>query len=53
MRAEPPVLDALTVEDGSLTPTRKVKRIVIADRYHAEIEKFYAKRAARRAAEGQ
>lgn len=37
------VSDPFTVEDGSLTPTLKLKRRVIVDRYADEIDEMYAK----------
>jgi long-chain acyl-CoA synthetase len=35
--------DPFTVEDGALTPTLKLKRRVIEDRYEEEIDEMYAK----------
>ncbi|MXV95478.1 MAG: long-chain fatty acid--CoA ligase, partial [Gemmatimonadetes bacterium] len=35
------ISDAFTVENGILTPTQKVKRAVVAERYAALIESFY------------
>jgi long-chain acyl-CoA synthetase len=37
------VPDDLTVEDGELTPTMKVKREVVADKYRELIEDIYAR----------
>jgi long-chain acyl-CoA synthetase len=36
------VPDEFTVADGSLTPTLKVKRRVVEERYKAQIQKLYA-----------
>jgi long-chain acyl-CoA synthetase len=35
--------DPFTVEDGTLTPTLKLKRRIIEDRYETEIDEMYAK----------
>ena len=36
-----PVLDEWNIENGLLTPTMKVKRNIIQDRYHKVIDEFY------------
>ncbi|MCG6560804.1 AMP-binding protein [Ruegeria sp. 1NDH52C] len=41
-----------TVEDGSLTPTLKIKRHVIQERYRSEIEALYAQQTSRRSSGG-
>ena len=46
------ILDGdFTVEGGELTPSLKVKRHVVADRYARDIEALYADAASRRATE--
>ena len=35
------LLDEFTIEDGTLTPTQKVKRGVVQGRYHDLIDRFY------------
>jgi long-chain acyl-CoA synthetase len=37
------VADEFTVENGALTPTMKLRRRVIEDRYHRQIDELYAK----------
>jgi long-chain acyl-CoA synthetase len=44
-------LDPWTVEDGILTPTLKIKRQVIEERYGAVIDALYAQRASQRSAD--
>ena len=51
VRAVHALLQPWTVEDGSLTPTLKIKRQVVADRYRTEIEVLYAQQASRRHSE--
>ncbi|MFC6639300.1 hypothetical protein GV827_21035 [Sulfitobacter sp. JBTF-M27] len=41
-----------TVEDGSLSPTLKIKRYVIEERYRSEIEALYAEQTSRRSSGG-
>ena len=48
IRAVHAVLQPWTVEDGSLTPTLKVRRQVIEDRYQTVIEQLYARQARHR-----
>lgn len=48
VRAVHAVLQPWTVEDGSLTPTLKIKRHVIEDRYRAEIAGLYEQRGSGR-----
>ena len=48
VRAVHALLQPWTADDGSLTPTLKIKRKVIEDRYQTEIEELYARQAARR-----
>lgn len=51
VRAVHAVLQPWTVEDGSLTPSLKIKRQVIEDRYQTRIEELYAQQASRRRSE--